>query len=129
MPKFALERIKAINGKQVFEKLIIDNICQLDSFEDEINLGKRYKNELSMIYSYMDSMANLKSLPEGKFKDITPSKEVVKEYEFRSKHLRVYAIKKENGKIIILGGYKNRQKKDFREFRSIKKMYLEEKDK
>lgn len=38
---------------------------------------------------------------------------------------KIYAIKKENGKIIIFSGYKNRQKKDIRKFRSIKKRFLE----
>jgi hypothetical protein len=127
MSKFALEKIKAIKGKQVFEKLLINDTCQLDDYEK--NLEKKYKNELSMIYLYMNEVANLKYPPDAKFKDITPPKEIVKEYEFRTKHLRVYAIKKENGKLIVFGGYKNRQNKNLREFRSIKKMYLEEKNK
>jgi hypothetical protein len=127
MPKFALENINSIKGKQVFEKLLIDDICQLDSYET--NLEKKYKNELAMIYLYMNEVANLRYPPETKYKDITPPKETVKEYEFRSKHLRIYAIKKENNKIILLGGYKNRQVRNIKEFRSIKKMFLEEKDK
>jgi hypothetical protein len=125
MSKFALEKIETIKGIQVFEKLLIDDICQLDDYEK--NLEKKYKSELSMIYFYMNRVANLNYPPEEKYKDITPDKEIIKEYEFRTKHLRVYAIKKENGKIIIFGGYKNRQKNNLREFRSIKKKYLEEK--
>ena len=49
----------------------------------------------------------------------------VKEYEFKSKHLRVYAIQQINGKIIVLGGFKNNQKEDINKFRSLKKQYLD----
>ncbi len=75
--------------------------------------------------SYMEYAANGSSLTQEKFKDVTPDGELVKEYEFKSKHLRVYAIKKPNGKIIILGGFKNTQKADFKLFRSIKQQYLD----
>lgn len=125
MPKFALERIETIEGRQVFEKLLIDGQCQFDDFEAEVSKNPKYYSELGSIYHYMERVANNESLPETKFKDITPKKEAIKEYEFKSKNLRVYALKKENGKIIVLGGYKNRQKKDIRSFQSIKKRFLE----
>ena len=44
---------------------------------------------------------------------------------FKAGNLRVYAIANYGGKIIVLGGYKNRQAKDIVAFRSIKKRYLE----
>lgn len=72
----------------------------------------------------MNEVANIRTLPDTKFKDVTPEKEKVKEYEFKEGNLRVYAIKKFGGKIIVIGGYKNRQKKDFRTFRSLKEQYL-----
>lgn len=125
MCKFALKKIEAINGKQEFDKLEINGICQFDEFENELKGNKKYKAELVSIYAYMEEASINNTLPEKKFKDITPAKETVKEYEFRSKNLRVYAIKKENGKIVIFGGYKNRQKKEMRKFRAIKKEYLE----
>lgn len=74
--------------------------------------------------TYVEYVANGNSLPDTKFRDITPSGEKVKECEFKSKHLRVYAIKKENGKIIMLGGLKTTQKEDFKRFRSLKTQYL-----
>jgi len=125
MSKFALEKIKAIKGAQTFDKLLIDNECQFDNFEEGLKNNDKLLTELGKIYGYMEDVANGRSLPVNKFKDITPTKELVKEYEFKSKNLRVYAIKKENGKIIILGGYKNKQKKDIRKFRSIKRRFLE----
>ena len=125
MINFALIEINSIEGEQIFWKLAINNKCQFDEYALEIKKTGTYVKELGMIYKYMELIANLKSLPEKRFKDITPEKEKVKEYEFKSKHLSVYAIKKENGKIIILGGYKNRQKNEIRKFKAIKKLYLE----
>jgi hypothetical protein len=72
----------------------------------------------------MEFVANGISLPASKFKDITPKKQIVKEYEFKSRHLRLYAIKTSKGKIVVLCGYKNKQNRDIRTFRSIKKRYL-----
>ena len=125
MSKFTLNLIEEVKGKQIFEKLVIDNKCQFDEFEQKVCANKKYKIEIGKIYAYMEQVSNLMGLPNNKFKDITPDKEQVKEYEFKSKHLRVYAIKKKNGKIVILGGYKNNQKKEINKFRSIKRRYLE----
>lgn len=127
MPKFALRKLDGIQGKQLFVKLTIDGHCQFDDYEDEILGTKRYENELGSIYAYMERVSQLKTVTKAHFKDITPDKEAIKEYEFKTKHLRVYAIKMKNGKIIIYGGYKNRQKKDINTFRSIKKQLIEEK--
>lgn len=48
----------------------------------------------------------------------------VREFEFKSKHLRVYGITKPNGKIVITGGTKANQKDDEVEFRRLKRLYL-----
>jgi hypothetical protein len=70
-------------------------------------------------------VANNKLLPKTRFRDITLSKkEMIKEYEFKSRNLRVYAIKSPGGKIILLGGYKSNQKKDIKKFRNIKAEYI-----
>lgn len=124
MPKFELRNIEAVQGNQSFEKLIVDGIAPFDTFENE--LETKYVTSLQKIYYYMNEVANNRSLPSTKFKDVTPKKEGVKEYEFKDGDLRVYGISKPGGKIIILGGYKNQQKKDYRRFRSLKKHYLEQ---
>ncbi len=49
----------------------------------------------------------------------------LKEYEFKSKHLRIYVMKVKHGKLVVLGGTKNAQKKEIKRFRSIKKDYKE----
>jgi hypothetical protein len=73
----------------------------------------------------MNRDANMQSLGDTKFRDVTPDGELVKEYEIKYQDLRAFAIKVPNGKLVLLGGYKNNQKSDFSRFRSIKKHYLE----
>lgn len=125
MPTFALKKVEAVQAKQELDELVIDGIGQLELFEREIKQKhERYLTELQMLLLYVEYAANGQSLSETKFRDITPSGESVKEYEFKSKHLRVYAIKKPNGKIVVLGGLKTTQKADFRRLRSLKSQYL-----
>jgi len=120
MHKFALEKIDEITGKQVFEKLLIDDSCQFDEFIKEVSLNKRYNKEVGKLYAYMEHVANIKLLPNTKYKPLKPTKNSkVDEYEFKTKNLRVYCIKKAGGKLIILGGYKNHQPGDLRRLRSI----------
>jgi hypothetical protein len=147
MSKFVIKNISSILGKQKFKQLIIVDdkvdaaklqaeIVQkeisgqeitikgvLDIYED--SLEAKYEGSFRGIISIMDRVANLKSVPVDKFRDITPDKELVKEYEFKYQDLRVYAIKIFNGKLVLLGGFKNQQDGDFSKFRSVKKAYLE----
>ena len=111
MSKFALEEIDSIRGKQIFSKLIMDGICLFDEFASK--LEEQYKS------------ANLQSLPDTKFRELKGGKGDVKEYEFKSRHLRVYVMQQKGGKIIVIGGYKNNQSKDILSFRSIKKQFLD----
>ena len=116
--------IGAVKGRQVFQKLLVNGIAPFDEFEKDLEDQDRLS--LSKIYFYMNEIANNRTLPKTKFRDVTPPKERVKEYEFKDGNLRVYAISTFGGKIIIMGGYKNRQKKDFSTFRSLKRQYLEQ---
>ena len=120
---FALERIITVKGKEPFDKLIVDGVSLIDDFED--NLEEQYESEMDAIHAYMDKVSNQESLPYNKFHPLNPGQKGTKEYEFKTKHLRVYGIQQPGGKIIIMGGYKNEQKKDIVQFRSIKNEYLD----
>lgn len=122
MPTFALIKIEAIKGKQEFDKLCIEGRCPFDEFE--INLEKRYKSELIGIYNHMQNVADLKSLPYDKFHFYDNGTDGVREFEFKSKHLRVYGITKPKGKIIVMGGTKVNQQMEQKEFRRLKEQYL-----
>ena len=125
MPTFALKKVEAVEAEQEVDELVIDGIGQLSVFEQTLRgQHSQYVSELRTMLTYIEYIADGNSLPDTKLRDITPSGEKVKEYEFKSKHLRVYAIKKANGKLIMLGGLKTTQKGDFKRFRSLKTQYL-----
>lgn len=125
MSVFSLEEITAVDGKYKFFKLVKDGVCEFDEFVKSIRKSTSFASELISVYAYFDMVANLYTLPQTKFKEIIPEKEAVKEYEFKTKHLRIYAIhEKDTGKVIICGGKKNSQKSDINHFRSVKKQYV-----
>ena len=122
MAKYTLVRMDQIRGKQVFDKLVVDGVAPFDTFID--GLEERYRSEVRTLYAYMDAVANLLSLPETKFHPYSDGKDGVREYEFKTKHLRVYAIEQIGGKIIIIGGMKSNQAKDQTTFRKLKNGYI-----
>lgn len=122
MSTFALEEIEAVKGKQAFHKLVVDGECPLDKFESEIEAC--YKSELTGLYSIMNQVANLKSVPQNKFHFFDKAKGEYREFEFKSKHLRIYGVTQTDGKVIITGGTKATQAKDATLFRKLKKDYI-----
>ena len=126
MPKFELEKIDAIIGKQAFYKLLKDGICEFDEFVAQIKAEGSFDKEIMKIYALMQQVAELKTLPQEKFKELKNSKSEVKEYEIKTKHLRVYLFHQEQtGKIIVTSGKKTTQDQDIAHFREIKKKYFE----
>jgi hypothetical protein len=129
MSKFALKPIKFVSDtKLMFYELVLNptedlkDKGQLTEFENE--LEQRYRSELRQIYAVMEFDANMNHPPPGKLKELSGASDGVKEYEYRSKHLRIYCIKTPNGKTVILGGLKSNQTKDLRKFRALKNQYL-----
>jgi len=121
--KYTLKRIEQVKGKQVFEKLVINGTAPWDVFIDE--LEDKYRSEVIAMYKYMDVVANLGVLPGTKFHPYSDGKDGTREYEFKTKHLRAYAIEKPGGRIVIMGGKKSTQKDDQTEFRRLKKRYID----
>lgn len=84
------------------------------------------KNDINEFYSIIALMDFIdgNNLPPKKFKHIIGGKKDRKDiFEFKSKHLRVYVIKKEPDMYVVLGGFKKNQVKDiskiFRHFNNI----------
>lgn len=123
MADYSLKHMDAIVGKQSFDMLVKDGVCIFEEFEN--NLNPTYKKELGGIYATMDDVANLRTPPGTRYHPYNDAKSEVREYEFKSKHLRVYAIEKPGGKIVIMGGTKANQPKDQSLFRKYKKQYIE----
>lgn len=126
MSRFTLKHIPQIKGKTRFYFLTIDGKCQYEKFEEQITQEGSYEHELDQLQLRFQEVAEMiRPINKEKFRDITPQKEKVKEYEAKTKNLRVYLIHQENkGRIIIFAGRKNTQKKDIRKFRSIKNQYI-----
>ena len=126
MNKFALVKLSQVKGRIPFAMLEIDGVCQFKEFCRQVEQDGNLKKQLTTAMSRMDQVANMQLLPANKFRDITPTKDAVKEFEIKTPDLRIYLIK-ELGHIIILGGKKNTQADDIKKFRSIKQRYLQSK--
>ena len=122
-----MRHVPNIKGKTKFYFLIVNGVCQYEEFEEKIIRDGNYEQELDQLQLRFQEVAEmLRPINKQKFRDITPRKEQVKEYEAKTKNLRVYLIHQENkGRIIVFAGQKNTQKKDIRKFRSLKGQYLD----
>lgn len=129
MPDFELKEIEGIEGELKLYKLIKDGKCFFDEFWTTYEKTGNTKKELATIQTRMTLIANRANLPKDKFRQLkTPKKDSIKEYEIKTRNLRVYLFHdEENGKIIVLGGKKTMQKKDINRFRNIKKEYFNQK--
>lgn len=136
MSKFVTKVIGNIKGRQRFEQLVIlseqVDIGKInpesqngiwDDYENE--LEEKYRGSFRGLEAIMNRIANLETVPKAKFRDITPSGEIVKEFEVKYQDLRAFGIKMPNGRLMILGGYKNSQDADISKFRGLKRKYLE----
>ena len=125
MNKFVLKHIDEIVGRLKIFKLLVNNRSEYDEFERQIEKEGTYISELVTIQARLQDIADGKLLPKEKFRNITPKKELVKEYEIKTRHLRVYLFHEENtGRVIVCSGKKTTQQKDINHFRRIKKEYL-----
>ena len=125
MFKFALSPIYEIEGKIKIFKLLVNDNSEYDEFERKIIKEVSYSSELVTIQARLQEIADGKLLPKEKFRNITPKKELVKEYEIKTRHLRVYLFHEERtGRIIVCGGKKVTQNKDINHFRRIKNEYF-----
>jgi len=128
MNKFALKHIEEIVGQLKIFKLVVNNHCEYDEFEKQIILEASYSSELRTIQARLQDVAELRLLPKEKFRNITPKKETVKEYEIKTRHLRVYLFHEDKtGRVIVCGGKKGSQQADIKRFRRIKKEYFKQK--
>lgn len=126
MSTFALEKVNEIKGKIDFFLLKIDGKSQFLAFEEQIKTEGNLLSELTTIQVRMQEMAEMRHpMPKTKCRELTPKGDAVKEYELKTKNLRVYLIHQEHkGRIIVLVGKKNTQPKDIKRFRKIKAAYL-----
>ncbi len=127
MPEFVLKEIEAIKGsKYDFYKLEINGVCSLDEFENKIYSNKQYYSEFKTLISYAQLFADGIRLPDKKLGTVHLNITDVASFAFKSKHLRIYffCTNSNPDKIVVLCGYKNKQKSDITRLTSIVKRYL-----
>jgi hypothetical protein len=127
MSKFVLKEFNNVNGTITFFKLIEDGYCYWDEFCKGIQREATWVEQLDALVSQMDDKANLKTLSEKKHKEFSTGIKGISGFEFRTRDLRAYGIKDEQGNVIIFAGKKTTQDKDEIKFRSIVKRYISSK--
>ena len=126
MGSFSLKLYSEVtNPKLKFYKLYDDGVSLFDEFIEELETrNKSLKKEFPKILALMDSLGMV-NLPVTKFRHINPGHKGDRNdvWEFKSKHLRVYVIRKEPDIFILLGGLKTNQPEDlkniFRKFNDV----------
>lgn len=115
--------VEAIKAREVVEQLCIYGVGQLDLLEEKI-VGTTYGGEFKSLISFIQHFANGGN-PGRKLKYLRGS-DGTTEFEFISKHLRIYAIQRPGRKLIIFGGLKKAadSSDNIGVFRTIKKEYL-----
>jgi hypothetical protein len=123
MSKFVTKVVEKIKAREAVEQLFINDIGQLDLLEQSL-AGTTYKGEFIGLIAFIQHFAN-GGEPGNKLKYLKGG-EGTTEFEFRSKHLRIYAIQQPGKKIIIYGGFKKAadSSDNIAVFRSIKKEYI-----
>lgn len=118
MSDFSTCPYEDVNNPQYrFYKLYIDGVCQFDDFIEEIERNKSDQKLFNQIVRYMDSISDQIRFPKTKFNHIE-SNDRSDIFEFKKDHLRVYVIKQKPNFFIVIGGYKNTQKKDIKNLKS-----------
>lgn len=124
MSKF-VTKVIPLKARELVEQLCINGVGQLDSFKDSLK-GKTFECEFPTILKYIEHFADGNSVG-GRLKYLKGVKDGVTEYEFITKHLRVYAIQQPSRKIVIFGGIKRMadSSDNIAVFRRIKREYLD----
>ena len=112
MSRFALKQIDEIVGRFKIFKLLVNNRCEYDEFERQIETEGSYSSELVTIQTRLQEIADGKLLPKEKFRNITPKKELVKEYEIKTGIcVFTYSTKKIPEKWLFAEGKRQHNKK------------------
>lgn len=128
MSKFVIEEIVEIRGKQKFFKLLNNGKCEFEEFCKDCLKDPLMKKQLAQIVTRMGYIADLKydRLDKTKFRELSgrDKNDAHKDYEIKTKHLRLYFFKDVNGQVVVLGGTKGEQGEDIKRMRAIKKEYF-----
>lgn len=125
MPKFATKLVEAIKAKEVVEQLCVNDVAKLDEFEKSLN-GTTFKSEFATLMRFIEHHANGNSIGKKLVILKNPTKGGI-EYEYKSDHLRIYAMQETGKKVVLFGGVKHDADSmdNIKPFRSLKEKYFE----
>ncbi len=123
MTKFAIRIIEEIKARELVMQLCIYGVGQLDLFEKQL-VGTTYKSEFRSLLLFIQHFAN--GGEPGKKVKYLKGNDGPTEFEFISKHLRIYAIQHPGKKLIIYCGFKKASdsRDNIAAFRALKKEYI-----
>lgn len=115
MSEYHLEEFSAIQNSCQYKyfQLNINGKCQFEDFKKEVKANAIYKKQYFQILTLMENISDRHQLTIKKFRQIKGAgrNDV---FEFKSKDLRIYVIKKSPDMYIVLGGYKVDQDNDIK---------------
>lgn len=98
----------------------------IDEFLEDVKKDKNFEPELGELYATLEDTANGKMVPKNQYRKLRLSKKLkFGAYEAKSRHLRLYLIHDEQGKIIVIGGKKTNQERDIERLEKIIKEFAE----
>ncbi len=116
MTEYTTQSFDLVHNQQYeFRKLYIDGECQFDEFMKTIerNGNKKEITAFASIIAYMNMFSDSILLPKTKFRHIeSVGRNDV--YEFKKDNIRIYVVMQRPNVYVVLGGYKNSQKKDIK---------------
>ena len=129
MIKFAEELIEVKNAVDHYYKLIVNGKCLIDEFWAETKKSGNLEIDLDRTQKIIEDLSQGKEVPAGTIKELKgrPKNDKIKDYEIRGKRIRLYFVKNIKGKILIIGGVKDKKKQieQIKRMRGIKKRYFE----
>ncbi len=117
---FAKQKLTEVKSKSLsFYELYIDDECQFEDFCKEVAKDKPRQKTLYSIFSLMECFS-CQLLPKKKFRQI---KGVGRDdiFEFKKNDIRVYVLMQKPNICVVLGGYKDDQKKDLANIKRLVK--------
>ena len=130
MPRFALSELDGLNElphiRFPIYKLETNGTCDYDQWRETIKSEGTYAAELKTLDTLILLHAQMQRLSPAKYKELSGAGDI-KDFEFRSRNLRIYGFKLPGGKVIFIGGHndKKQQKQDIARMRRIKKEYYD----